>query len=556
MNELTVLRDLVVVFAVAVVVVPLLQRIRVPSIAGFIFAGVLVGPGALGLVGQAHEVEVLAELGVVLLLFGIGLELSLERLRRLWRPIVVGGTLQVALTAGAAALIAGQAGLATRSAIFVGLMAAVSSTAIVLRGLQARGEVDAPHGRLTLGVLVFQDLCVVPMILAIPLLASGPGDGTRGVALASLKAVGVLVGVLVGARLLVPRALALIARTRQRDLFILAVFLVCVGTAWIVSLAGISLALGAFLAGLVVAGSAYRHQALADLIPFREVLTSLFFISVGMLLDPRALWADAGPTLLVVGGVIAGKLALVVVVGVVMRLPLRVSILAGVALAQMGEFSFVLVRAADGTGLLLPSVEKTLTAAAILTMLLTPLALRLGPHVAAGAGRVLWLTRLLGVQSVAEAARGGGRWEGHVVIAGYGVAGQELTRALRGCGGVPYVVVELNPANVQAAADAGDPAVFGDVTSPEVLEHLKIERASELVIVINDPDAVTRAVAAARRAAPDLHIIVRARYLADVPLLEEAGASLVVPEEVEAAREVAERLVARRCEVRPPATSS
>lgn len=549
-SEFAILKDLVVVFAVALVVVPLLNRIKVPSIAGFIFAGTLVGPHALGLVGNAHEVELLAELGVVLLLFGIGIELSLDRLRRLWKPIAMGGALQVALTATAAAVIAIQLGLGTRAAVFIGFIVAVSSTAIVLRGLQARGEVDAPHGRLTLGVLVFQDLCVVPMILAIPLLAGGAaGAGRWEVIEASLKALGVLVGVMVGARLVVPRALGLIARTRQRDLFILAVFLICVGTAWVVSLAGISLALGAFLAGMVVAGSDYRHQALADLIPLREVLTSLFFISVGMLFDPRALWGGAGATLLVVGGMVFGKLIVMVLVGAVMRLPLRVSVLAGVALAQVGEFSFVLMRAAKGTELLPPAAIKTITAAAILTMLLTPLALALGPHVAAGAGRVRWLTRLLGVQSAAEAAECGYCWEDHVIIAGYGVAGQELTRALRGCGGVQYVVVELNPANVQVAADAGDPAVFGDVTNLEVLEHLNIGVARDLVVVINDPDAVSRTVRAARQINPGLHIMVRTRYLADVPLLEAAGASLVVPEEAEAARVIAGRLISRRCDV-------
>ena len=551
MTEIAVLRDMVVVFAVALVVVPLLHRVRIPSIAGFIFAGVLVGPGALGLIDKVHEVEVLADLGVVLLLFGIGLELSLERLRRLWKPIAIGGALQVCMTAAVAAIMAGHLGLPPASAVFVGFMVAVSSTAIVLRGLQARGEVDAPHGRLTLGVLVFQDLCVVPMILAIPLLAGG-GPGSWPVVEAFLKAVGVLIGVLVGSRIVVPRALHLIARTRQRDLFILAVFLICIGTAWIVSLAGISLALGAFLAGLVVAGSEYRHQALADLIPFREVLTSLFFISVGMLLDPAAVWESAGATILLVGSVIVGKALVVFFVGVIMRLPVRVSVLSGVALAQMGEFSFVLQRAAEGSGLLPIAAAKALTSAAILTMLLTPLALALGPHIAAGAGKVRWLTRLLGVESAAEAAEHGHQLQDHVIIAGYGVAGQELTRSLRSCGGVPYVVVELNPVNVQTATTSGDPAVYGDVTNLEVLSHLGIDHAQELVVVINDPDAAMRVVRAARQAAPHLHIMVRTRYVGDVPLLEAAGADLIVPEEAEAARVMATHLVDRRCDMPRP----
>ena len=544
MGELSLLGDLVVVFAVALVVVPLLRRIHVPTIAGFIVAGVLTGPNALGLIGDVHAVEFLADLGVALLLFSIGLDLSLERLRRLWRPIVLGGLLQVGMTIAVTIITARCLGLATRSAIFVGFLVAVSSTAIVLRGLQARGEVDAPHGRLTLGILVFQDLCVVPMMLVIPLLA-GSGENTTDLLTTLLKTVGVLVGVLVAARLVVPRALHVIAQTRQRDLFILAVFVICMGTAWLVSLAGISLALGAFLAGLVVAASEYRHQALSDLIPFREVLTSLFFVSVGMLLDPGTLIEHIGSTGLLVLALLCGKGLIVVLVGTIMRLPLRVSILAGVALAQIGEFSFVLSRAAEGSGLLAAPFAEKLTAAAILTMLLTPIGLALGPHIAAGAGKVRWLTRLMGVESATEAAEKHQPWTDHVIIAGYGPAGRKLADALHERGTFPYVIVDLNPSNIREAISIGHPAVYGDVTSPEVLEVLNLEHARELAIVINDPDAVVRVVRSAKTLAPEVHILVRTRYLADVTLLELAGADTVVVEEASAAQEMSNRVLQR-----------
>jgi len=237
MHEVALLKDLVIVLGAAVIVVAVLRRVGIPSVAGFILTGVLAGPTALGLVDDTHQVEALAEIGVVLLLFGIGLELSLERLRRLWKVIVLGGGLQVVVTIGCAAAAATWFGMSSGAALFLGCVVAVSSTAIVLKGLSRRGEIDAPHGRLAVGILVFQDLCVVPMILAVPFLA-GQGGSTEEVLYTIGTALAILAGVLLAARVLVPRILAFVARTRERDLFILTVFLVCFGTAWAVSLAG------------------------------------------------------------------------------------------------------------------------------------------------------------------------------------------------------------------------------------------------------------------------------------------------------------------------------
>jgi len=287
MTELVFLQDLVVILAAAVAVVASLRYLQVPSIAGFIVAGTVVGPNALGLVQDLHQVEILAELGVVLLLFGIGLDLSLSRVRRLWRPIAVGGAVQVGATILVVVGLSVLFGRDIRSGLLLGFIIAVSSTAIVLRGLSTRGELETPHGRLALGILIFQDLCVVPMVLVIPVLGDAASAGTN-VLVPLLTAAAVVTGVVVAARLVVPRFLEEIARTRKRDLFVLSVFLVCFGTAWAVSSAGVSLALGAFLAGLVVSGSRYREQAIADLVPLRDVLASVFFVSIGMLLDLRS----------------------------------------------------------------------------------------------------------------------------------------------------------------------------------------------------------------------------------------------------------------------------
>jgi K+:H+ antiporter len=548
MGELTFLQDLVVIFAVAVVVVLLLQKVGVPPIAGLIVAGALVGPHGFGLIHDLHQVEVLAEVGVVLLLFGIGLELSLERLRRLWQPILIGGTLQMGLTILVCMGLAIMFGFTASGAVFLGFLVAVSSTAIVLRALVDRGELEAPHGRLTLGILVFQDLCVVPMMLVVPILAGTAASGSH-VLLTLLKAVGVLGGVLVAARLVVPFVLHLVARSRQRNLFMLSTFLVCLGTAWIVSSAGISLALGAFMAGLVVAGSEYRHQALADLIPFREVFTSVFFVSVGMLLDGRALLDHPLPIAGLVVAIVAGKFILVLLAGMAMRLPVRVSILSAAALAQVGEFYFVLLHAGQAAGIVdghwgAIAAADNLSAAAIFSMLIAPLALAAGPHIAAGAGRIRVLTQYLGVREAGETAEQFAGLQDHVIVAGMGVAGAELARSLRESG-IAYILVDLNPESVRRAVRNGEPACFGDVTSPEVLEAVGAPHARELVLAINDPGAALRAVGAARRIAPDLHIVIRSRYVGDVKRLLTAGANKVVPAELEAAAAIASYVLDR-----------
>jgi CPA2 family monovalent cation:H+ antiporter-2 len=527
MHELDWLRDLVVVFAAAVVVVAGLRRAGVPAIAGFILTGVLVGPTSLRLVGNTEQVEQLAEVGVVLLLFGIGLELSLERLRRLWKAVLLGGGIQVAVTIGCAAAVGVAYGLEPGAAVFLGCVVAVSSTAVVLRGLSRRGELDAPHGRLAVGILVFQDLCVVPMILAVPFLA-GQGGSIQEVLLASGKAVAILAGVLLAAGFLVPRVLGFVARTRERDLFVLSVFLVCFGTAWAVSFAGISLALGAFLGGMVVAGSEFRHQALTDLIPARDALSGLFFVSVGMLLDVSDVWEHLLPTVGLLAAILAGKFVIILVTALILKLPMRVGILSAATLCQVGEFSFVLLKAASGTGLLGDALSHNLLVAIILSMLLTPLAIAFGPHLAGSAARIPWLNRALDAQPPGVDSEEPHR--DHVLVAGYGMAGRAVCRELRRRG-VPYLAVDLNPDNVHAAHDAGDRAVLGDFIQVEVLEELGCAEARLVVVAINDPKATESATRTIKTVAPGVPILVRTAYEMDRDSILAAGADRVVTAE-------------------------
>jgi CPA2 family monovalent cation:H+ antiporter-2 len=529
------LRDLVVLFGAAVVVVLVLSRLRLPTIAGFLVAGALIGPSGFGWIRAAHEIEQLAEIGVVLLLFTIGLEFSLEELRRLRPVLIFGGGLQVTLTILVVTSLAVLAGFGPFEGVFFGFLAALSSTAVVLKGLGERGETDAPHGRLIVGVLLFQDLCVVPMILLVPMLA-GQGGGAVGVVRALGTAVLVVVATFVLARSVVPRALHLVAVSRGRDLFVLAVVLICAGIAWLTSLAGLSLALGAFLAGIVLADSEYSHQAFTDVVPLREIFTSLFFVSMGMLLDVRVLVTSPGTVFGLVGALLAGKALLATFAGLALRVPLRVAVLAGLVLAQVGEFSFVLAGLGRRYGLLDAHEMRLFVGASVITMLVTPFAVRFGPHVAARAGRWRALDRLLGRRR-RELGRVPAGLSAQVVVLGFGPGGELLGEVLRGAD-IPFAILDINAERVRAARVRGEPVYYGDVTSPDILERARVGDAQQVAVLLNDPAATLRTVRAVRRLAPRIPILVRARYVADVPALLQAGATVAVAQEHEASLKI------------------
>jgi CPA2 family monovalent cation:H+ antiporter-2 len=534
MPDLHLLGELVVILGTAVVVVLVLSVVRLPTIAGFIVAGAVVGPGALGWVSDPHEIDLLAEIGVALLLFTIGLEFSLAELRRIGRLVALGGGLQVGLTMLATLAAAAALGLSLERGLFYGFLVSLSSTAIVLRALAERGETDAPHGRLIVGALLFQDLGVIPMMLVVPLLA-GRGGGLAAVPFALGKAAVLVAATLLLARLVVPRAMHLVARTRRRDLFVLAVLLVCAGIAWLTSSVGLSLPLGAFLAGVVLADSEYGHQALADVLPLRDALSSVFFISMGMLLDLDVLAGRPVQVAALVVAILVGKTAFAALAGLMMRFPLRVALLAGMALAQVGEFSFVLAKLGDGLGLITPAQLRLFLAASVVTMIVTPLAMHLAPHLAAGAGRLRALERLLGSRGSADEAPIG--LHDHVVVMGYGVGGQLLAEALRTTG-IGYLVVDIHAERVSAARERGEPALYGDVTNPEILDRARVGHARQVVVVLNDPDATRRAVRTTRRMAPAVPVLARTRYLGEIPALLAAGATEVVAQEFEASMEL------------------
>jgi CPA2 family monovalent cation:H+ antiporter-2 len=521
--------ELAALFAAGVVVAYLCYRVRLVPIVGFLLAGVAVGPNALGLVTDLELVQQIAEVGVILLLFTIGVEFSLKEMARLARPIFLGGGAQVGLTIAVVAGLAALFGVEWGPAVFTGFLVAMSSTAIVLKVLAERAEQDTPVGRVALAMLLFQDIIIVVMALLVPILAGEGGTGLE-IAWALGKAGLVIAAVLVGARRVIPPFLDRVARTRRTELFLLAVAAICLGTGWAASLAGVSIALGAFLAGLLVSESDYAEHALSEVLPLQTLFTAAFFLSVGMLLDPAFLLANLPVVLAVAAGVLVLKAGVAAVGARLLGYPLGVALAGGLALGQVGEFSFVLALEGAAYGLtpagLGEAGSQGLIAVTVVLMIVTPGLIALAPRLAA-----------LGRQVETAADGGGGHGHGvdledHTIVVGYGPAGRRLARVL-GDVGVPFAVNDLNPESLRAARKGGAEAVFGDASREPILQSLGVMRAKLLVIAINDRDATRRIAAVARHLNPTIQIFARTRFLADVEPLTRAGADVVVPEEME-----------------------
>jgi CPA2 family monovalent cation:H+ antiporter-2 len=520
------LSQLVVLIAVAALGVAIFERVGLPAVTGFLLTGALVGPGGLGLVEDPERVRRLAELGVVFLLFEIGLELPMERLRGLWREAFLAGGLQVALTLAAVAWAASALGLGGATALVMGALVAMSSTALVIRLLADRGAIDAPQGQVAVGILLFQDLCIVPFLLAVPLLATDVGAAPAALALALGKAAATLVLFGGVAWLALPWLLDRVARQPSRDLFSLLALLVVMGSALLAEKVGLTLAVGAFVAGLVTSSSPYAHQLFAEIGLLRGVLLGLFFTAVGMLFDPVAAWANAPAVLAYVSGVVVLKAGLVfVLVVALLGRGVRVAVLAGLALAQTGEFSFVLAAAAGDAGLLDPKVETVFVAGSVLTLLATPFLLAGGPRLAS----------VLAAGSDALGAgerRGAPRAGGHVVLVGFGLAGRSLARILRAME-IEWVAVESNARTVRELGGRGEPVVFGDATRRPLLEHVSVGNARLVIVAISDAYATRQVVRAVRALAPDTPVLARTRYVAEADTLFADGAAAVVADEFE-----------------------
>lgn len=541
--EVPFLQDIFIIFALAIAVVFVCQLLRIPPIVGFLVTGALAGPYGLKLVGAVHEVEVLAEIGVILLLFTIGIEFSLKDLLKIRRLVLVGGTLQVLLTIAVTWLLATVFGQPPVRAVFLGFLVALSSTAIVLKLLQERSEISAPQGRAVLGVLILQDVAIVPMMLCVPLMAGGAADLLLELLTLLLKGATIVVLAVVGTQWVVPWMLTQIARTRSNELFLLGLAVICFGVAWLTHALGLSLALGAFMAGLIISESEYSHRALGNVLPFRDVFTSFFFVSVGMLLDVSFAVQNLLVVVVVASGIILLKATVAAGVIVGLGMPLRVAALSGLALGQVGEFSFVLSKTGLEYGLLPPDLYQWFLVVSLLTMVATPFVLSGSHRMADWVGRLPLPERWkAGRYFVATDPASSKR--DHVVIVGYGVIGRNLARSAK-MAGVDYVIIEINDETVREEKANGEPIFYGDASQSAALEHANLANARVLVAAIPDPVATRRVVDSARCLNPAVHIIARTRYLQEMDELERVGANEVVPEEFEASVAIFSRVLSK-----------
>jgi monovalent cation:H+ antiporter-2, CPA2 family len=534
MEPVPVLGELLILASISLAVVMLVRRLKLPATVGFIVAGVIIGPGGFGLIRDPELVRNFADIGVVMLLFTVGLEFTLADLGRIGRGAVFGGVLQIVLTV---ALVAGSltvAGVHPARGVFFGLLLALSSTALVFKLLTDRLELTSPHGRVATGVLLLQDLMVIPFAIAVPWLGRGFG-GRPTVAASPLRSIALLATVAIVfliARRAVPWLLARAAQTRSREAFLFAVVLVTLGSAWFTSWAGLSLALGAFLGGLILAGSDLKPRIAADVLPFRDAFSSVFFIGVGMLLQPRFVLEQPVLVLDSTLGLVVIKVVAAFVALRSARVPARVSFAAAVTLAQVGEFSFVLAELGRPSGLFGDLGGQAFFAGAVFSLVLTPLLVARAPAWA------LALERRRGaVETKDTTAPAGPPLADHVVIAGFGLNGSNVARVLRAVR-IPHVIVDLNGDALQRAVIEGSRAIVGDIANPHIQEEAGVPRARALVLALSDPTATRHACHLARSLSRHVHIIVRTRYVNEIDELHRLGANQVIPEEFETSIEI------------------
>ncbi len=537
-------KELVVVLALAVGIILLFRRLKMPGVLGFIIAGMIAGPHMLGWVDKAETVNALAEFGMVFLLFVIGMGFSLKELSTIGVTVFVGGTLQalftIAITTGFCTLF----GMALPAAVFIGFLVTLSSTAIVLRVLQEKGRLDSPVGRVTSAILIFQDILVVPMMLVMPMLAGKSGDIGGDLLLLLGKVLLLLTVVYVSARWAVPRLLRLVSQGRNKELFIITVVLLCFAAAWGTAALGLSLALGAFFAGLIISGTDQVHHASGIVQPFHQLFMSFFFVSIGMLVDPGLFISSPltviGLALLVmVGKTLAGFLAVWL-----LRHPVRTALKCGLALFQVGEFSFVLALSGIGYGLLSPEHHQLFLAVSIITMAATPLVMARSNRIAGGTFNRLLPRTGDALDSLLNVGSEGSQEEhevlkGHLVIIGFGLNGQHVAWAAQSMK-VRCAVVEEDPDLAQLAVQRGILTVQGDASQGSMLEKAHVATARMVVIAIPDGLHLKRVVANVR-SQTKAHMLVRSRYASDEAVLYGTGADEVVSDDMEASLQLVDR---------------
>jgi monovalent cation:H+ antiporter-2, CPA2 family len=532
LTDIVFIRDIIIILLVSIPIVFLFSRIRIPSIVGFLIAGMIIGPSGFRLITDLDIIEMLATFGVILLLFTIGLELSIQRLLQMRRVLFITGGVQVGLTIVIFTILLQIAGLPLNQSLFLAMLGAGSSTAVVLKILSDNKEVNSQHGRIATGVTIFQDLASVPMILLIPVLATTGEyvDGGQVIRTLLLSFGGVAVIVVV-ARYLMPRIIYYLATARVREAFTIGTMMLVFGTAYLTNLAGVSLALGAFITGIILSESEFNRQVFADAIPLRDAFNSIFFVSIGLLLNIGIVFDHLGIFTLVVLAIIVIKSSIIIITIVALKFPFKTGLIAGLSLAQIGEFSFVLALVGLDNGLIGPELYNAFLAASIFTLLLVPVLVYVLPLIL---DRYSAAFRNIHSEHIGPIDT---HIKHHVIIVGYGLNGENLARVLKNTG-IPYIVIDMDPETVSQLMKKDELVIFGDVTKPEILEQASITTAQCIVFAMADVHATRLGLILAKKTNPSIFTVVRLRELEEIDEFIKLGADEIIPEEFETSLQI------------------
>lgn len=536
------LYDMLILLGFSVIIVFLLQRMKLPSILGFLITGIIIGPYSLSLITGVEIIELIAEIGVILLLFVVGMELSIKQLMSMKKTVFIGGFLQVGLTIAVATVVYMALGASWNEAVFIGFLFSLSSTAIVLKIFQDRNEISTQHGRNALAILIFQDIIVVPMMLFTPLISGQSSNVGMSILILLLKSLGVVFFTIISARYIVPKLMHSVAKTRNKELFLLTTIAICFAVAYLTAEAGLSLALGAFLAGLIISESEYSHQATSIILPFRELFTGFFFISIGMLLDLNFFVENMAIILIVVLLVFLLKSTIISFAMAVLKYPPKTILMTGFSLFQIGEFAFILSKVGIEYNLLSEETNQYFLAISIVSMFLTPFVILFSESI---------VNRFLDIKIVKKVAKNKSfpleeeviaDYEDHLVIIGYGITGSNLAKAAK-YSDIPYIVIEFNAETVKKAKAKGENIIFGDATQKHLLEAVHISTARAVVVVISDDKATQLAIRKIREVSPAVYLLARTRYVNQTAELLALGADEVIPEEFETSIEIFSRVL-------------
>jgi CPA2 family monovalent cation:H+ antiporter-2 len=536
MQELLLIQDIVVILLVSLPIIFLFKKINLPSIVGFLIAGMLIGPYGFKLIRSVEQIEVMAEVGIILLLFTIGLELSFTQMLKMKKYVFIVGSLQVGLTILFAFIAFIIIGFTPQQSAFFGMLISISSTSIILTLLSQRNELDAPHGKIAVSVSIFQDLAVVPMVLLLPLLSATEKSSAQTIIIQLLVAFGSVVFVFIAAKFLMPKIIFQLAKLRMRDAFTIGIIMLLLGTAYVTHLFGLSFAIGAFIAGLILSESEYSYQIVSDILPLKDAFNSIFFVSIGLLLNIQFVIQFPLIILLITVSVIAVKIITVLILVMLIKYPIRVALLSALILAQIGEFAFVLAQEGAALNLISGDYYNAFLASSIFTIILTPLLFKFSPYLSIKSSQ-FGSTKTQSVTEIEKLA-------GHVIIAGFGLNGSNLARVLKETG-IKYIVIELNPDTVKRFKEKGEKIIYGDVSKEEILNIAQIQKANVIVFAISDPLITKMGLKLAKKLNPHIHTLVRTRYVNEVEDLKKMGADEVIPEEFETALQIFRKVLER-----------